>query len=138
MTENIELTELRNIIATASMGIWHIELVEGKEPRLIPDDKMKELLGISDCNYTPEEAYKAWFSRIKPEALPSVLESVAKMQKGLRDENTYLWQHPTKGERYVRCGGTAVKIPGGYLLRGYHYDVDQLVRHDIETQQAVR
>ena len=138
MTEdNTQLTDLRHIMASAGMGTWRIELIEGKEPRMKADDKMRELLGIEGENHTPEEVYSIWFDRIKPEAVASVLASVAKMQQGLQDENTYLWVHPTKGERYVRCGGTAEKVEGGFVLRGYHYDADAQVREERERQETV-
>lgn len=125
-----EISEIRDIIASANMGTWRIELVEGEQPRMYVDDTMKMLLGIEGQESTPEETYTAWFSRVKPEAVQSVLDSVAKMEQGYFDENTYLWMHPSKGERYVRCGGTSQDIPGGYSLRGYHYDVDDVVRED--------
>lgn len=125
-----EISRIRDIIASANMGTWSIELVEGKEPCMYVDDTMKGLLGIADKERTPEQTYADWFSNIKPEAVQSVLDSVAKMEQGSFDENTYLWLHPAKGERYVRCGGTAKKIPGGFSLQGYHYDVDDVVRED--------
>ncbi len=129
--------EMHDIISAAEMGIWHIELIEGKKPLMIADNRMKELLGVStQKDISPEELYELWFSRIKPDAVQSVLDSVARMEAGLRDENTYLWIHPTLGERYVRCGGTSIKVANGYILRGYHYDVDELVR-DNEKQSAL-
>ena len=127
-----EMSEIREIIASANMGIWSIEMIEGQEPRMLVDDKMAELLGVEKENLSPEETYEAWFSHIKPEAVESVLASVEKMQQGFMDENTYLWIHPTKGERYVRCGGTAEKVEGGFFHRGYHYDVDVQVREEME------
>lgn len=125
-----EISEIRDIIASASMGTWRIELVDGQEPRMYVDNTMKMLLGIENIERTPEMTYTDWFNNIKPEAVPSVLKSVEKMEQGHFDENTYLWLHPVKGERYVRCGGTSQPIEGGYSLRGYHYDVDDVVRED--------
>ncbi|MCQ2495663.1 MAG: diguanylate cyclase [Lachnospiraceae bacterium] len=125
-----KLTEMRDIIASAKMGTWRIELVEGEGPRMYVDETMRELLGIKGQEGTPEQTYTDWFGKIKPEALDSVLHSVEEMEKGNFDENTYLWIHPEKGTRYVRCGGTSQEIPGGYLLRGYHYDVDEVVRKE--------
>lgn len=125
-----EISEIRDIIASANMGTWHIELVENEEPRMYVDDTMKGLLGTAGQERTPEKTYKDWFDNITSDALPSVLDSVERMEQGFFDENTYLWNHPTKGVRYVRCGGTAQRIPGGFLLRGYHYDVDDVVRED--------
>ena len=129
--------DLRDIIASAGMGIWHIELIEGRAPLMRADATMRRLMGIEQP-LTPEETYTFWFSRIRPEAVASVLASVGKMQQGQTDENTYLWEHPTLGERYVRCGGTAVKVPGGFLLRGYHYDVDEQVREEQRRQDTLR
>ena len=134
LAQQVEVLDIRDIIASANMGTWHIELLEGREPRMTVDDKMAELLGITGEDLSPEETYTAWFSRIKPEAVESVLASVAKMQQGFLDENTYLWIHPAKGERYVRCGGTAEKVEGGFIHRGYHYDVDAQVREDLEKR----
>ncbi|MDO4537647.1 MAG: diguanylate cyclase [Coriobacteriales bacterium] len=126
-----EISEIRDIIASAEMGTWRIELVEGKAPRMYVDDTMKALLGITGKEQTPEQTYNDWFDNISPQAVSSVLESVNEMQQGRFSEVTYLWSHPYKGERYVRCGGTAQAIEGGYLLSGYHYDVDEVVREDL-------
>lgn len=120
--------EIKDIIASANMGTWRIEMVDDEEPRMYVDETMKRLLGIEGKDQTPEKTYDDWFYNITPEAVPSVLSSVERMQQGYFDENTYLWKHPTKGVRYVRCGGTARNIEGGYSLQGYHYDVDSVVR----------
>ena len=138
--KNVELATMHAIIEAAEMGTWRIELVEGEAPRMLADHRMLELLGLAEtgANMTPEEVYDAWYSRIKPEAVQSVLDSVARMQDGNRDENTYLWIHPTLGERWVRCGGTAVKIAGGFRMRGYHYDVDDIVREQERQGELLR
>ncbi|GEM_PF-947214 len=136
-----QISEIRDIIASANMGTWKIELVEKEEPRMYVDETMKRLLGTEGQDRTPEETYTDWFANITPEAVESVLHSVSLMQKGYFDENTYKWIHPTKGVRYVRCGGTAQLIPGGFLLRGYHYDVDEVVRKEqaqmLKLQEAL-
>ncbi len=137
-SRNDDLEEMRDILASAEMGTWHIELIEGETPRMRADEKMQSLLGIDARGMSSEEVYEAWYSHIKPEALPSVLRSVEKMKSGMRDENTYLWNHPQLGDRYVRCGGTAVTVPGGHILRGYHYDVDTLVREQLEMQEQLK
>jgi signal transduction histidine kinase/CheY-like chemotaxis protein len=131
-----KLDEMHDIIRASRMGTWSIYLLDGKMPSMEADDLMREILGIEEKDLTPEETYNAWFSNIAPSAVQSVLDSVEKMKREGRDENTYLWIHPTLGERYVRCGGTAKQLRGGFVLRGYHYDVDRTVREqkqkDIE------
>ncbi len=133
-----ELETMHAIIESAEMGTWQIEMVDGQAGRMFADARMLELLGLKgNDDMTPEQVYAGWFDRIKPEAVDSVLESVEKMKAG-RDENTYLWIHPTLGERYVRCGGTAVAIEGGWLFRGYHYDVDEIVREQQKQSEMLK
>jgi signal transduction histidine kinase/DNA-binding response OmpR family regulator len=133
-----ELETMHAIIESAEMGTWQIEMVDGREGRMFADARMLELLGLKDrTDMTPEQVYTEWFDRIKPEAVDSVLASVEKMKSG-RDENTYQWIHPTLGERYVRCGGTAVAIEGGWLFRGYHYDVDEIVREQQKQSEMLK
>ncbi len=131
------ISEIHTILATAKIGTWVIYLPDDKAPSMKADDLMKELLGITGKNLTPEEVYDAWFSNIIPEAVQSVLDSVEKMKIGVRDENTYLWKHPVLGERYVRCGGTAEQAEDGFVLRGYHYDVDDIVREEKKKDEAL-
>lgn len=128
LENDAKLGEIRDIIASANMGMWRIDIIENEEPKMYADETMKRLLGIEGQERTPEKTYDDWFYNITPEAVPSVLNSVERMEQGYFDENTYLWKHPQKGVRYVRCGGTSKTIPGGYSLQGYHYDVDEVVR----------
>ena len=132
-----KLEEMHDIIVSSGMGTWSITLIDGKPGKLEADKLMRQILGIGEKEMTAEEIYDFWYSRIVPDAIPSVLNSVAQMEQGIHSENTYLWNHPTLGERYVRCGGNAVKIDGGYVLRGYHYDVDKIVREQKEKEQAL-
>lgn len=131
-----ELGDIKDILAAAEVGIWRIELVDNEEPRMFVDETMRQLLGIEDKVETPEEIYRDWFSNITPDAVASVLDSFERMKQGLNDENTYLWQDPIKGIRYVRSGGTSRKIPGGYSLQGYHCDVDEVVRRTQTDQMT--
>ncbi len=132
-----KLEEMKKIFVSSGMGTWTITLIDGKKGTFEADDLMKKLLGIEGKELTPEETYDAWYSNIVPEAIPSVLNSVEAMKRGDHSENTYLWKHPVLGERYVRCGGTCTKIDGGYILSGYHYDVDKIVREQKEQETAL-
>ncbi len=132
-----KLDEMRDIFAASQMGTWSIYYLDGKEPAMEADDRMKELLGVAGKDLTEEEVFDAWFSNVTPGALPAVLACVEKMKTGNRDEVTYLWKHPTLGERYVRCGGTAKKLADGFVLRGYHYDVDDSIREQKQKDKAL-
>lgn len=136
-SQQAALEDVKSIIKASEMGIWHITLIQGMKPRMETDEKMRELLGLDAAvKLSEEEVYEAWHSRIAPDALESVNTSVMKMiTGGVRDENTYVWIHPTKGERYVRCGGTAVPVMGGHLLSGYHYDVTAHVLAEMRQKK---
>ncbi len=132
-----KLDEMHEIFAASKMGTWKIYLSDAQAPGMEADDLMLELLGVADKKLTPEEVYDAWYSNIVPASLQSVLCSVEKMKKEGYDENTYLWKHPVLGERYVRCGGTAKPVDGGFVLRGYHYDVDEVIRERQKKDKAL-
>jgi len=137
--QNQKLKEYNQIIANAGMGVWYIRLKEDENPRMEPNEKMVELLGLqADTKLTEEEIYDWWYSRISPEAIPSVLESVKEMMSGQFSENTYQWNHPTLGPIYVRCGGTAVTLKDGtQVLSGYHYDVTKVVMEDERNKEEL-
>lgn len=134
---NAYLEGMENVISSADMGVWHIEMIEGKPPRLLGNKRMLELLGVYGKQMSEEEIYNFWFSHIKENAMESVLQSVEEMKQGKISENTYLWNHPFLGQRFVRCGGTSQKVEGGYILGGYHYDVDDMVREQNRQQEVL-
>ena len=134
-----ELAETDEIISDAGFGTWHIIFEDGKKPRLRGNAKMMELLGVTDPSLSEEEIYESWYSAILPEEVASVHKSVDEMLEGKLSENTYLWQHPTKGVLYVRCGGVAkVTEPHRQLLQGYHSDVTDIVREDQAQKEALK
>ncbi len=124
----VDLAEQNDIIANVGLGIWHIYIKDDEKCRLRGNRKMLELLGISDNELTEEELYDFWISRVAPESMPSVDRSVQEILSGLFSENTYQWNHPTKGLIYVRCGGTMTTLEDGTkVLRGCHSDVTNIV-----------
>lgn len=122
-----------DVLDSASMGVWRVTLSEGKKPRESASPKMLELLGLErDCDYPEEYIYETWYNGICPEALESVQHSVQKMMAGAYDENTYKWNHPKWGIRYMRCGGVGYKDKNGdQILEGYHYDVTEYMNQHI-------
>ena len=135
---NQALAENNDIIACANMGIWHIILLEGQNPRMKANPKMRELMALPEDMTDEEEIYRYWHDRIALEALPSVEASTAQMMAGEQSENTYLWVHPTLGPQYVRCGGTALRMETrGYILRGYHYNVNETILREREHERQM-
>lgn len=130
--------EIDEIVSCAQMGIWHIYLFDGEKPRMTASDQMLKLLGLNDPYFPEEDLYEYWFSRVKKSALPSVYESVEKMKAEGFAENTYTWKHPERGDIIVRCGGSSRYIPEkGYVLRGYHSDVTEIVNFEVKQKQLL-
>lgn len=139
----MDLKDQNDIVSNAGLGIWYITLEEGQRPRMKPNDKMREILGIDGMDFSAEEIYSFWYDRIPGSELDGVNASVSEMLNGHFSENTYKWNHPTKGEIYVRCGGNANLLGKGIsVLNGYHADVTSIVineQHQKEVlEQAVR
>ena len=140
---NEALAENNDIIADANIGIWHIFLFDGEKPRMRANPKMRELLCLPEDMTDEEAIYESWHARIAPDALSAIEASVTRMLSGVKSENTYLWNHPSLGPQYVRCGGTAQKVEGkGFILRGYHYNVTEEVlrdqNHELELSLALK
>ena len=96
--------DLSEILTNAKIGLWAIEMDEGKEPRMYFDDVAREITGFYE-DMTPEECYERWYKRIVDSAIDSVQASVKEMIEQGKSENTYAWIHPKKGRIYTRCGG---------------------------------
>ena len=139
MAETIQKLEaMRDILGATKMGTWSIRVMDDQLPAMEADEQMKELLDIAGLELTPEETYNAWFQNIADDAVESIEECMDHIKNSGRYEVTYLWNHPTLGGRYVRGGGTGQRIEGGYILRGYHYDVDDMVREQKRQENALR
>lgn len=134
-----ELAEYNEIISNAGLGVWFIALKDGEHARMRINQKMREIMGVPDTIVAEEDIYDFWHDRVLESALQSVNDSVGEMLDGRFSENTYQWNHPTKGVVYVRCGGTADKMPdGGFVLSGYHSDVNDIVTKELEQQNKLK
>ena len=60
--EQREEVNIKEILRASRMGMWRVEMEEGKPPRFYADEVMDELLGI-DRDITPEERFVLIFSR---------------------------------------------------------------------------
>ena len=49
-----------SILYDAKIGLWYIEIDEGKPGRMYADRAMMELLGLEEIP-TPEECYRHWY-----------------------------------------------------------------------------
>ena len=120
------------VLENIFVGVWSVELDEGKPPRMYGDARMRELLGVADKQLTAEELYHAWFDRIHPDYVALVEDAVRQMVDGKHAEVRYPWIHPTLGEMMVRCGGRRSPFyKGGVRVSGVHRDVSALLSNAL-------
>lgn len=130
-----EMKTYNAIISNAGMGVWFITFEDGKAPRFKANEKMLEILGLSEQNISEEELYSFWYGRITEEALPTVQVSLQEMSDGQFSEITFRWEHPVKGNIFVRCGGKGVKGDDGEtVLSGYYCDVTDIMNDSAEKR----
>lgn len=133
-----QLRELNEIIEANRMGTWKTCSVNGQPTGLHASLQMQKLLGLEPNTLTPEEMHKHWFGHVPESERPKVEAYFAKLFSGERDEVLYIWNHPTLGPRYVRCGGIGhIVSENESVVHGYHYDVTEQVLEDQAKQRAI-
>ena len=119
------------------MGVWRIEIEDGKSPRFYADAVMDELLGIQE-EVSPEERFAFHRSRIHPGDMQLFLEYSDKLSE-TRSEVVYRYIHPASGERFVRCTGTRdMSVVDGISIMGIHQDISETVRMEKEKEAERR
>jgi len=129
--------EMEDILETAHIGLWKIEMGVDGRPLFYADSVMDDLLGV-EGEITPEERYIFHRSHIHPDDYDLFLEYTEKLMYE-RTEIVYRYIHPVLGERYVRCGGKkddAVK--NCLLLRGTHQDISDMLRLEKDKLMEAR
>ena len=135
--EQREEVNIKEILRASRMGMWRVEMEEGKPPRFYADEVMDELLGI-DREITPEERFVFHRSRIYPEDMRLFQEYSDKLTEA-RTEIVYRYIHPVSGERFVRCGGERDTSVTEYVaVTGIHQDISETVRIEKEKEAERR
>ena len=135
--EQREKINTKEILRASRMGMWCVEMEEGKPPRFYADEVMDELLGI-DRDITPEERFVFHRLRIHPEDMQLFQEYSDKLTEA-RTEIVYRYIHPVSGERFVRCGGARDTSVTEYVaVTGIHQDISETVRIEKEKEAERR
>ena len=135
--EQREKINIKEILHASQMGMWCVEMEEGKPPRFYADEVMDELLGI-DRDITPEERFVFHRSRIHPEDMQLFQEYSDKLTEA-RTEIVYRYIHPVSGEMFVRCGGARDTSVTEYVaVTGIHQDISETVRIEKEKEAERR
>ena len=84
---------------------------------------------------TPEEAYKFWYSRIRPECRPYVEKCVEQMvETGAVVQLSYTWSHPIRGDVEVVCTGLRREVTTDKIvLSGYHRNLHDVLRPTMDS-----
>lgn len=135
--EQREEVNIKAILRASRMGMWRVEMEEGKPPRFYADEVMDELLGI-DREITPEERFVFHRSRIHPEDVRLFQEYSDKLTEA-RTEIVYRYIHPVSGAMFVRCGGERDTLVTEYVaVTGIHQDISETVRIEKEKEAERR
>ena len=135
--EQREEVNIKAILRASRMGMWRVEMEEGKPPRFYADEVMDELLGI-DREITPEERFVFHRSRIHPEDMWLFQEYSDKLTEA-RTEIVYRYIHPVSGAMFVRCGGERDTSVTEYVaVTGTHQDISETVRIEKEKEAERR
>ena len=135
--EQREKINTKEILRASRMGMWCVEMEEGKPPRFYADEVMDELLGI-DRDITPEERFVFHRLRIHPEDMQLFQEYSDKLTE-VRTEIVYRYIHPVSGEMFVRCGGARDTSVTEYVaVTGIHQDISETVRIEKEKEAERR
>ena len=119
------------------MGVWRIEIEDGKPPRFYADAVMDELLGIQG-EISPEERFTFHRARVHPDDMQLFLEYSDKLSK-TKSEVVYRYIHPASGEMFVRCSGTRdMSVVDGISIMGIHQDISETVRMEKEKEAERR
>lgn len=119
------------------IGLWRIEVEEGKLPRFYADEVMDELLGITE-EITPEERFAFYRRCVHPDDMEMFLEYSDKLTE-TQTEIVYRYIHPISGEMFVRCAGIRDNsVTSGISIIGTHQDISETIRVEKEKEAERR
>lgn len=132
---------MNEALRAGNTGLWKIMIdPAGKEnPLMFANDTMLLLLGL-ETHPKPDVCFEHWYSRINEAyhtKVQAVVERLTSQEEHIEVE--YPWQHPSRGQIYVRCGGRLVPTTDGKQhLMGYHQDITELqtTRQSLEESLA--
>ena len=136
MDQYLKQNDYRNkVFDVIQVGIWTIEIENGKQPRMYADKVMRKLLGI-EKEISPQDCYNFWYSRIFSSHVNVVEKGIDKLIAGKQTEITYPWMSLDGSLRYVRCGGEHdFSYTDGLRFFGYHHDVTHIVLDEKQNTE---
>ena len=111
----------KDILRENCVGLWVMRIKEADKHYEFHVDAIMEQVMAVDVKYTPAECYDYWSSKIHPDYVDEVQDSLNKMirtEKAVQIE--FPWMHPNLGNVMVRMSGKRVNNSDGMtVLEGY-------------------
>lgn len=119
--------EMGDILNTARIGLWRMEIEDNIVKRLFTDSRMDKIMGISS-DASPEEKVDFLMKNIAPDDRALFEEYVGKLLEMEQAEIVYKYFHPYDGVIYIRCGGKRSRLVGNKLIvQGFHQNITESV-----------
>lgn len=117
----------QQILRMAQIGLWRVEIEQGKKPCFYADEVMDNLLGV-EGNMTPQERFNFHRARVHADDMPMFLRYSDSLTQN-RTEIVYRYLHPTRGEMFIRCAGARdPAVKDRVSLIGTHQDISETIR----------
>ena len=117
-----------NVLKDLGIGLWSIELVEGRKPAMFIDQVVASLMDCGE-DLSPEETFEHWSRGLDENSRSMVYDSLADMKGGKTSEVQYFWNRPDGSRCEFRCGGKLdPSFTEGVRVAGTHREVTSL-RH---------
>ena len=137
--DGLESSDLMHaILSSAGLGLWTIELDDGKPPRMYADKAFLQTLGLPE-ETLPEDLYNLWSSNIDLSYYEAFAESIDHMTRGEMSELEYAWNHQTRGIIYLRShGGRNNEYTRGVRLEGCSTDVTEQIEFKMHLRELAQ
>ena len=135
----IESSDLTHaILSSAGLGLWTIELDDGKPPRMYADKAFLQILGLPD-ETLPEDLYNLWCNNIDLSYYEAFAESIDQMTRGEMSELEYAWNHQARGIIFLKSyGGRNDEYTRGVRLEGCCSDITEQIEFKMHLRELAQ
>ena len=134
----ITQSEAQQTLSGSRTGIWKLIAHKDGKTDMIFDDVMSDMMGF-DRNAPSQDNITRLTENIADEDRERFNKYIDNLINIGSDEIIYKWNHPTKGMRYIRCGGWKNSEENGVaVIRGYHQDITDIMKQHERNELAVK
>lgn len=131
--ESSDLTHA--ILSSAGVGLWTIEVDEGRPPRMYADKALLQILGFPE-ETLPEDLYNLWCNNVDLSYYEAYAEFVDQMTRGEMSELEYAWNHQSRGVIFLQNHGKRNdEYKRGMRLEGCCTDVTEQIEFKMHLRE---